>query len=171
MTMTSNGGTGARAMKDGLSATAFPSGVKGTPVEIAEASSPVLFWRKELRPDSGGAGRTRGGMGQMIEIESTRDLPFEIAAAFDRIHFPPRGRDGGENGANGYVGLASGAPLNGKGIQMVPAGDRLIVLTPGGGGFGRPTTRARAAVEADLEAELISLATAREIYGFAGATA
>src|SRR5262249_33115580 len=132
MTMTSNGGTGARAMKDGLSATAFPSGVKGTPVEIAEASSPVLFWRKELRPDSGGAGRTRGGMGRMIEIESTRDPPLEIAGAFDRIKFPPRGRDGGENGANGYVGLASGAPLHGKGIQMVPAGERLIVLTPGG---------------------------------------
>jgi len=103
----------------------------------------------------------------MIEIESTRDLPFEIAAAFDRIKFPPRGRDGGQNGANGYVGLASGAPLHGKGIQMVPAGERLIVLTPGGGGFGRPTTRDRAAVKADLEAELISLAAAQEIYGLA----
>ena len=171
MTMTSNGGTGARAMKDGLSATAFPSGVKGTPVEIAEASSPVLFWRKELRPDSGGAGRTRGGMGQMIEIESTRDLPFEIAAAFDRIHFPPRGRDGGKSGANGYVGLGSGAALRGKGIQMVPAGDRLIVMTPGGGGFGQPTSRDRAAVKADLEAGLISSETAREVYGLVGSAA
>ena len=167
MTMTSNGGTGARPMKDGLSATAYPSGVKGTPVEIAEAGSPVLFWRKELRPDSGGAGRTRGGMGQVIEIESTRELPFEVAAAFDRIKFPPRGRDGGKNGAAGYVGLGSGAALNGKGIQMIPAGDRLVVLTPGGGGFGDPKVRDRAAVKADLEAGLISPQAANEVYGLA----
>jgi N-methylhydantoinase B len=165
MTMTSNGGTGARPMKDGLSATAYPSGVKGTPVEIAEATSPVLFWRKELRPDSGGAGRTRGGMGQVIEIESTRELPFEIAAGFDRIKFPPRGRDGGRNGASGYVGLGSGTVLQGKGMQTVPAGDRLVVHTPGGGGFGDPKVRDRAAVKADLDAGLISPRTAREIYG------
>ena len=60
MAVTSNGGTGARADKDGLSATAYPSGVKGTPVEIAESQTPLIFWKKELRPDSGGAGRTRG---------------------------------------------------------------------------------------------------------------
>jgi N-methylhydantoinase B len=165
MTMTSNGGTGARPMKDGLSATAYPSGVKGTPVEIAEAGSPVLFWRKELRPDSGGPGRTRGGMGQLLEIESTRNLPFEIAATFDRIKYPPRGRDGGKDGASGYVGLGSGQALNGKGIQMVPAGDRLVIMTPGGGGFGDPKVRDRAAVRADLEAGLVSPKTATEIYG------
>ena len=61
-----NGGTGARSDKDGLSATAYPSGVRGTPVEIAETQTPLIFWRKELRPDSGGAGRTRGGLGQII---------------------------------------------------------------------------------------------------------
>ena len=70
MAVTTNGGTGARPDKDGLSATAYPSGVRGTPVEIAESQTPLIFWRKELRPDSGGAGRTRGGHGQIIEIES-----------------------------------------------------------------------------------------------------
>ena len=70
MAITSNGGTGARPDKDGLSATAYPSGVRGTPVEIAETQTPLIFWRKEFRPDSGGAGRTRGGLGQIIEIES-----------------------------------------------------------------------------------------------------
>ncbi|MEM9431770.1 MAG: hydantoinase B/oxoprolinase family protein, partial [Pseudomonadota bacterium] len=70
MAVTANGGTGARPGKDGMSATAYPSGVKGTPVEIAEAVTPLVFWRKELRADSGGAGRTRGGLGQRIEIES-----------------------------------------------------------------------------------------------------
>mgnify|MGYP003352857320 CR=1 FL=1 len=84
ITITSNGGTGARPMKDGLDATAYPSGVKGTPVEIAESIAPVVFWRKELRPDSGGAGKMRGGMGQVIEVESSKGLPFELLAAFDR---------------------------------------------------------------------------------------
>jgi N-methylhydantoinase B len=65
MAVTSNGGTGARPMKDGLSATAYPSGVKGTPVEIAESITPLIFWRKEFREDSGGAGTTRGGLGQV----------------------------------------------------------------------------------------------------------
>ena len=105
MAVTSNGGTGARFAKDGLSATAYPSGVRGTPVEIAETQTPLIFWRKELRPDSGGAGRTRGGLGQIIEVGSGIDAPFEILAAFDRIDHPPRGRDGGRNGENGYVGL------------------------------------------------------------------
>jgi N-methylhydantoinase B len=164
-TITSNGGTGARPVKDGLSATAYPSGVKGTPVEIAEAGNPIIFWRKELRPDSGGAGRTRGGMGQVIEVGSARDLPFEIGAAFDRIHYPPRGRDGGRDGANGYVGLKSGRPLAGKGFQTIPAEDRLVIMTPGGGGFGDPKGRDRARTAADLEAGLISPQTAQEVYG------
>ena len=99
MAVTSNGGTGARSDKDGLSATAYPSGVRGTPVEIAETQTPLIFWRKELRPDSGGAGRTRGGLGQIIEIDSGIDEPFDILAAFDRIDHPARGRDGGGDGA------------------------------------------------------------------------
>jgi N-methylhydantoinase B len=136
MTVTSNGGTGARPHADGLSATAFPSGVKGTPVEIAESITPLLFWKKELRPNSGGAGRTRGGLGQVIEIESAIGEPFELLAAFDRIDFPPRGRDGGEAGAAGVVAIKGGRRLHGKGTQRVAPGERLMVLTPGGGGLG-----------------------------------
>lgn len=160
MTITTNGGTGARPRQDGLSATAYPSGVAGTPVEIAEIQSPLLFWRKELRADSGGAGRTRGGLGQVMEIENRDHAPFELLAAFDRIDYPPRGRDGGANGAAGYVGLGSGQVLRGKGLQVVPPGERLVVLTPGGGGLGEPTSRDPARVAADLANELISEATA-----------
>lgn len=141
MAATSNGGTGARPTRDGLSATAYPSGVKGTPVEIAESLTPTIFWRKELRPDSGGAGRQRGGHGQMIEIGSAGDEPFEVLAAFDRIDHPPRGRDGGRDGAAGIVRLASGGLLRGKGLQTIPAGDRLVLMTPGGGGLGDPADR------------------------------
>jgi len=165
MAVTSNGGTGARFAKDGLSATAYPSGVRGTPVEIAETQTPLIFWRKELRPDSGGAGRTRGGLGQIIEVGSGIDAPFEILAAFDRIDHPPRGRDGGHNGENGYVGLKSGQKLRGKGFQTVPADDRLVVMTPGGAGIGDPRERADASVRDDIASDLVSSERAATVYG------
>ncbi|MFZ9414851.1 MAG: hydantoinase B/oxoprolinase family protein [Alphaproteobacteria bacterium] len=171
MVVTSNGGTGARPDKDGLSATAYPSGVRGTPVEIAESMLPVLFWKKELRADSGGAGRTRGGLGQDIEIESAAGLPFELLAAFDRIDHPPRGRDGGKDGANGYLGLASGAKLKGKGFQMVPPGDRLVVRTPGGAGIGPAAERSRDALARDLRDQLVTPEAANEQYGRRGRAA
>ena len=91
MAITSNGGTGARPHADGLSATAYPSGVKGTPVEIAEAITPLIFWKKELRPGSGGQGRTRGGLGQSIEIESGIAEPFELLAPSTASIFPRAG--------------------------------------------------------------------------------
>jgi N-methylhydantoinase B len=149
MAVTSNGGTGARPHADGLSATAYPSGVKGTPVEIAEAITPLIFWRKELRPGSGGEGRRRGGLGQIIEIESGIGEPFELLAAFDRIDHPPRGRHGGKAGAPGAVAIKGGRRLDGKGTQWVQPGERLVVMTPGGGGLGPPEARDPALVERD----------------------
>jgi len=119
-----------------------------------------------LRPDSGGAGRTRGGLGQIMEIESGVDETFELLAAFDRIDHPPRGRDGGVDGAAGVVQLKSGKRLAGKGFQTIPPGDRLIVMTPGGGGLGRPGERDRTQVARDVADGLIDLKTAREVYGY-----
>jgi N-methylhydantoinase B len=166
MTITSNGGTGARPDKDGLSATAYPSGVRGTPVEIAETQTPLIFWRKEFRPDSGGAGRTRGGLGQIMEIESGIDEPFDLLAAFDRIDYPARGRDGGGDGVAGLLSLKSGKALKGKGFQLIPPGDRLMIMTPGGGGIGAPAERDRAQVANDLADELISPETADKLYAY-----
>jgi N-methylhydantoinase B len=171
MAITSNGGTGARPDKDGLSATAYPSGVRGTPVEIAESQTPLIFWKKELRPGSGGVGRTQGGHGQIIEMESGVGRPWDILAAFDRIDHPARGRDSGQNGAPGYVGLKSGQKFRGKGFQLVPPGDRLVVHTPGGGGIGAPAERKAERVARDLADELISSETARRVYGHTGVKA
>ena len=137
VTIFHSGGTGARPGKDGLSATAFPSGVRSTPVEVTESIAPVVFARKELRPGSGGAGRYRGGDGQTIEVGHAEGAPFAVLALFDRIDHPARGRDGGGPGAPGAVRLASGRRLRGKGKQIVPAGDRLILELPGGGGLGK----------------------------------
>jgi N-methylhydantoinase B len=152
LAITTNGGTGARPGLDGLSATAFPSGVHGTPVEIAEIQCPLIFHRKELRPDSGGDGETRGGLGQIIAIGNTEDAPFELLAAFDRIDHPPRGAQGGGGGMAGSVSLASGRRLAGKGLQVIPPGDALVLLTPGGGGRGEPEHRSAAQRAADREA-------------------
>jgi len=133
------GGTGARPGKPGLATTAFPSGVGSIPVEITETASPLWFRRKEILPQSGGAGRYRGGAGQRIEIANREPAPFTIAAAtFDRLRHPARGRAGGADGAPGAARLGSGRRLEDKGVHLVPAGDSLVVELPGGGGYGRP---------------------------------
>ncbi|MGI9450606.1 MAG: hydantoinase B/oxoprolinase family protein [Geminicoccaceae bacterium] len=133
------GGIGARPGKDGIDAMAFPSGVGAIPIEITESESPLVFWRKAMLPGSGGAGCYRGGRGQIIEIGHRGDAPFTVAAAtFDRIDNPARGRDGGGPGRTGAAYLASGKPLVGKAVHLIPPGDRLVVETPGGGGLGTP---------------------------------
>ena len=131
-----SGGTGARPGQDGLDGTAFPSGVRTMPVEATENVAPVIFWRKELRPGSGGPGRARGGLGQVMEIGAKNDAEFAVNAIFDRVAHAPRGRDGGEPGAPGRVYLKSGSTLRTKGYQIIPAGDRLVLELPGGGGIG-----------------------------------
>ena len=144
-----SGGTGARLNKDGLDGTAYPSGVRTMPVEATENVAPVVFWRKELRPGSGGAGRTRGGLGQIMEIGAKGDAEFACNAIFDRVAHAPRGRDGGADGAAGRVYLKSGATLRTKGYQTIPAGDRLVLELPGGGGMGAPEHRDPALIERD----------------------
>lgn len=159
------GGTGARPRQDGLSTTSFPSGVRNTAVEISETMAPLVFWRKEYRPDSGGPGAYRGGLGQVVEVSHAEHVPMILAATFDRIKFPARGALGGHLGAAGRVSLKSGKMLNGKGRQLVPAGDRVVIETPGGGGIGDPRERQRDSVERDVRHGLVSADAAREIYG------
>lgn len=163
-----NGGTGARAGKDGLSTTAFPSGVRTTSTEINEATTPLVIWRKEYRPDSGGAGERRGGLGQTIEIGHREGAAFVISKMFDRIGHPARGRQDGGAGLAGSVRLHDGTELPGKGRDLVPAGSMLILETPGGGGIGPAGARSRQAVAADLAAGLVSPAAAQATYGFTG---
>ena len=150
-----NGGTGARPNKDGLSATAYPSGVRGTPVEINEAVAPLLFLKKEYNPGSGGKGKFNGGLGQVIEIKSAIDEDMDLLASFDRIKFPARGRSHGENGNAGQVSIKNKRKLNGKGTQVIKAGEILQIFTPGGGGLGDHSDRDKELIETDIENELI----------------
>jgi N-methylhydantoinase B len=150
-----SGGAGARSTLDGLSATAFPSGVHSMSIEATEHVGPVIFWRKELRDGSGGAGRFRGGLGQVVEISPTEGHEMHFNAMFDRIEHPARGRNGGENGAPGAVLLDDGTRLASKGRQHVPAGRRLILQLPGGGGYGPTDKRDAAAVKRDREFDYV----------------
>jgi N-methylhydantoinase B len=159
-----SGGTGARPTRDGLNATAFPSGVRTMPVEATENVAPVIIWRKELKPDSGGAGRTRGGMGQILEIATKGDLEFAVNASFDRIANAPKGRNGGADGAAGVVKQKSGALLRTKGFQIVPDGERLVLELPGGAGMGDPVTRDPEMVGRDVKDGLVTVENAHAIY-------
>ncbi len=150
-----SGGAGARPYADGLSATAFPSGVRNMPVEINEAISPIVFWRKELRPGSGGKGRFRGGHGQIVEIGNREGRSFTISATYERTVNPARGRAGGGPGAVGSLRLAtSGERVKPLGRSEIPSGERLVMEFPGGGGFGDPGERSEAARSAEADAGL-----------------
>ncbi|MGO6819217.1 hydantoinase B/oxoprolinase family protein [Rhizobium brockwellii] len=148
--MFNSGGMGARPGRDGLSSTAFPSGVHAMPVEATEHTGPIVVWRKELRPGSGGAGKYRGGLGQVVEIAPAEGYEFDFSAMFDRISSPARGREGGMDGAPGSAKLDDGTKLRPKGWQHVPAGRRLVLELPGGGGFGRSEERSAEAHAEDI---------------------
>jgi N-methylhydantoinase B len=159
------GGAGARPGKDGLSVTAFPSGVRTIPVEATESIAPVVFRRREFRESSGGAGKYRGGLGQVIELTGADGAPIALLCNFERVRNPARGRDGGGKGAPGTVELASGRPIRPKGRQTVPPRDTIRLGLPGGGGFGDPHEREPARVLDDVLDGLITREEAERDYG------
>ncbi len=160
-----SGGSGARPALDGMNATAFPSGVMTMPVEATEHAGPIIIWRKELRPDSGGAGEYRGGLGQYMEVGVTEGHEFDFSAMFDRLHFPARGRHGGHDGAPTTIARDDGVTLRGKGKQFVPHGRRVLMAFPGGAGYGSPLDRDPKRVAQDLRRGYISPAVAHDVYG------
>lgn len=163
------GGMGALPFRDGLSATGFPSGIRGGSVEVFEAMSTALVWRKEYRPDSGGPGQYRGGLGQIIEIENDLAEPFLYSTMYERVIHPAKGAAGGLPGAAGVIVTSEGRSLPGKGQHAIRPGERVTILSAGGGGHGDPVARARVSVETDLANGLISLDAAREIYRYEAA--
>jgi N-methylhydantoinase B len=135
------------------------------PVEATEHTGPVIIWRKELRPDSGGAGKYRGGLGQYMVVGASEDHEFDFSAMFDRVDHPARGRQGGKNGASTTVKREDGTPMKGKGKQFVPAGGRVMLAFPGGAGYGNPAERDAELVRRDLIRGYISKDIAKEEYG------
>ena len=159
-----SGGSGARPNFDGLNATAFPSGVMTMPVEATEHAGPVIIWRKELRPDSGGAGQQRGGLGQYMEVGAREGHEFDMQAMFDRVDHPANGRRGGGSGAPTTIIQDDGTAMRGKGKQFVAHGRRVVMAFPGGAGYGHAADRAKSSVMRDLARGYISVETAKRDY-------
>ncbi len=135
------------------------------PIEATEHTGPVIIWRKELRPDSGGAGKYRGGLGQYMEVGAAEGHEFDFQAMFDRVNHPARGRQGGANGAPTTIAQDDQTPMKGKGKQFVPHGRRVMLAFPGGAGYGPAAERDPALVRRDLARGYISAETAVAEYG------
>ncbi len=164
-TMFQVGGTGARPTRDGLSAVGFPSGVAGVPAEVLESLSPLVLRRRQLRPDSGGAGTWRGGLGQLTEFASRARSRWSVSGIVDRTRYPALGLLEGRPGAPGEFILEGGNHPNPK-AQVDLAPDQVVYLnTPGGGGYGEPFSRDPERVRQDVIAGYVTPEGAARDYG------
>jgi len=135
-----NGGMGATPVKDGEHVLSWPSNISSTPVEVAERNSPLFFHYKRMRPGSGGAGRFRGGVGQDILIESQSPRPIVVSFMAERTTSPAPGLAGGGAGGLGDVRVNNRRVDNRK-QHVLERGDRVLIRTPGGGGYGPARSR------------------------------
>ena len=161
----SAGGMGAAHNRDGLSATAFPSGIMGVPVEAIETAAPLLMHRRELRVDSGGAGRFRGGLGQVMELEIITGAPANHSCMYDRTGNPAQGLLGGKSGAAGDVRLTDGSRPHPKSHYVLQPGQRVLLKLPGGGGYGEPFEREPLRVLEDVKQGYVTIVAAERDYG------
>jgi N-methylhydantoinase B len=165
MTIFQVGGTGARPTKDGLSAVGFPSGVAGVPAEVIESLSPLVMRRRELRADSGGAGKWRGGLGQLTEFTSRGEGRWSVSSIVDRTRYPAPGLCGGKPGMAGELALGNGARPNPKSQIELERGAIVHLNLPGGGGFGNPFARDPELVRQDIISGYVTTESAAWDYG------
>ena len=159
------GGMGARAGKDGLAATGFPSGVAGVAAESLETLTSLVQHRRELRTDSGGPGRYRGGLGQWSSLSCRTDQPWTLSAMVDRIRHPAEGLLGGGSGGTGSLRINDKEEAQPKRLLMLQPGDRVHIDPPGGGGYGDPLLREPQAVLRDVIEGYASIEGAERDYG------
>ncbi|WP_137391500.1 hydantoinase B/oxoprolinase family protein [Rhodoligotrophos defluvii] len=165
------GGSGGRPGEDGVDGTmVMLNFLKNVPTEVLEREMPeILIRRYALRPDSAGAGKYRGGTGIEIEFETSVPYTTVTSRCMERYIFPPAGRLGGLPGATGYTMLNPGgnnAQDIGKiDVLHLDAGDRLLIGTQGGGGFGDPLERPPARVLEDVLNGLVREEHAFRDYG------
>ncbi|HEX4893067.1 MAG TPA: hydantoinase B/oxoprolinase family protein [Hyphomicrobiaceae bacterium] len=150
-----NGGMGATGAGDGQSTYAWPSNVSNVPVELIERNAPLLINRKALRPDSGGPGRHRGGLGQEIAFEVLSETPVGMIFMAERCRFPAEGAMGGANGAPGDLTI-DGRSVDHRRNVVLTKGQQVVLRTPGGGGFGAPEEREAGAIEDDRRLGYVS---------------
>ena len=159
------GGTGARAIKDGLNTTGFPSGVAGVPAEVMESLTPLMQHQRELRTDSGGAGTYRGGLGQWTEFGNPNKVSWGVSALVDRTQFPAAGLAGGQSGAPGEFFVNNSIRPQAKALVPLAPDARVQLNLPGGGGYGSPFKRPVELVLNDVVNGYVSLEAAEREYG------
>jgi N-methylhydantoinase B len=159
------GGTGARPTKDGLNNVGFPSGVAGVPAEVMESLSGLVVERREVRPDSGGPGRFRGGCGQFTTFADRSGQTWSMSGMYDRLKFPAQGLLGGGPGAAGSFKLSDGRQANPKELLFHPSTTWVDTALPGGGGYGDPLERDPEAVLLDVLNGYVSIEAAARDYG------
>src|SRR5262249_49489147 len=120
---------------------------------------------REIRADSGGPGRFRGGCGQALRLSVRTNRPYSFAPLFDRLHHAAAGYGGGKPGATAEIRLSTGALVTGKGTLELPPDAEISLCLPGGGGFFDPLTRDPAAVLTDVRSGIVSAECARDQYG------
>ena len=163
------GGLGASAVRDGEGSFIFPANGANTPVEILESDSPLIVERRELLPDSGGAGRQRGALGRREVFRVPDDAyaplpPVSLAIQSGRFRLPPEGLFGGQPGALARF-LINGRPGDPYGLTRLRPGDTLVMDAAGGGGFGDPRERDSGLLARDLREGKVSPECAQRDYG------
>jgi N-methylhydantoinase B len=148
------GGLGGSAARDGEGSFIFPANGANTPVEILESDAPLVVECRALLPDSGGAGRKRGALGRREVFRVPDDAyapqpPVLMALQSGRFQLPPEGLFGGKPGARAQF-LVNGQPGDPYGLTRLERGDVVVMDSAGGGGYGDPGERDRAALEHDL---------------------
>ncbi len=167
------GGMGARPGRDGLASVSFPYNVRDVSVEWSELETPLVFEKRELIPDSGGAGQYRGGLGEEMVIRAADGdridprKPIVLSGSAGRMQFPPAGAFGGHAGSFGRIDV-NGRPIAPTSSPEVVFTSRDVVrlLLPGGGGYGDPLRRDRALIESDLRNGYITREAAEQEYGW-----
>src|SRR5579864_3562214 len=159
------GGTGARPTKDGLNNVGFPSGVAGVPAEVMESLTGLVVERREVRPDSAGAGKFRGGCGQYTSFVDRSGQTWAMSGMYDRLKFAANGLLGGRPGAAGSFVSGDGQRANPKELLFHPAFSRVDTALPGGGGYGDPFEREPQAVLDDVLNGYVTVKAAAREYG------
>ncbi len=167
-----SGGFGGSARQDGPATLCFPNNTRNIPVEVTENESRMMYVRKELMPDSGGAGRNRGGLGQVVEYEildggpegkSHVESSVRLSGRKENGNFPVSGRLGGKAGRGYGLSINDSEVDHGTSRTLMP-GDRVRFMISGGGGYGDPLERAISRVLADVREGRVSIDGARNDY-------
>lgn len=159
------GGFGGRSSSDGPSALPFPTNTEAVPVEVLESTAPLFVESKELAIDSGGPGKSRGGLGQRMGIVSKIDN-LRVSVMAIRSRHPAQGLFGGGSGARTKIVVEHSGEQEREvaGTFRMMRGDRLSIQSPGGGGYGSPRARNRSQIEADVANGYVSAASAVTEY-------